>query len=1179
MQFLDELSQDHRLTGVFGSDICALRIWLLEIKHKEAREYRLLYGWVIPSSSKEINSWSIVNSLPEWKASPYAFRVYQLTVHHSGRTILSLVENLCRGTSLQEACQQTEVSEPLNSPNQPHHCGQFRFGRSPSQVAELFIVRPVIFVETSLAFLSVIEQLHPISSPNEVVPAFVGSLYQLKKLNLLQNFDGVTTPQQEDLAKRCLCHLQTKTGLNFCSADSRRVGNLEWLCFPAADPYENAQVKVTFDTPPRTATIKILPNALEIGTHVSIRCRLWDDREVGFDCLRTIQVTKIGVSTSFTAQQEITKCCVTVWVQSEHSSTGEIWYEISSPILKTINNTLGIVGLQAQFQSEWLKLKKHSQAKKLSKQIQEAQNVTQTHYQSADLGKYQPAPWITEGQQIQRFTKSLFSRPSGGLFIKNGWGADVDEPGIFTFFKWLKSLTDNPSVSKVLIVDPYFDQSGIIEVIARAEATQAEYVVLANTQKNSKYPEDPSQPREPNRATRLKEACSRGDVNLLLSGLKFRLLDLRSTTEKDDQLFHDRCILLFNDRGNAETGYHLSNSIQGATKEHPLLITPIPSDTLLSVAAYVESLLNPSTKSNSRVIQLFTSIREAEVAPVGTSLPKLTDIPHVNFFFAVLLQDNSLLSLDEEAFNAHLKSCGNVDGERGIFEFGENDVDQADSSFDKFAQELVTANSLDFARLWAGLSGWLYRTSDGERYFHRITVSGGEALVLKLKEFLIESPEQLRLPVASYKPDSHAEASRLTELLKSSFPEAIQRSRDLVRCADVRGWSLYLEDQGINYAAQALAHLDPRQFTSTVSELHQSLAAEPENETNSLKLWNLKHTLAFIIRHILDEIVVAHVGYLENKPFLEELLECDIPMIRAISAYSFSPTWNSKICLSEAFTSLASLSSLEQLYTYSEWVFELRIKVSWRENVEDEKLKQIRLNIFKQMCHTFPEHLDDEDFSSLLQRLSGPSKGQWSLSTTSDLLSPLIGSGKLSIERVAEFWLKLLLESLEVYPTSKRKQGEAIEPDLQGVQLKARVMQNYKQDSEIAEIDLQGVQGLELIRVSACMVARTDAEHRKLWVERLGELWKQTTGIFSDPFLRYRNYRAWQRAGICLLWLVSLVNLLIQGYELNVEEIYGGAWSPEQLDELLDATSTFEESPLLNEKFLWEFVAKFGFVK
>ena len=733
----------------------------------------------------------------------------------------------------------------------------------------------------------------------------------------------------------------------------------------------------------------------------------------------------------------------------------------------------------------------------------------------------------------------------------------MEEPGIFTFFKWLQSLTDDASISKVLIVDPYFDESGIIEVIARAGATQAEYVVLANTQKNSKYPPDPSLPREPQRATNLKKVCHRRDINLLLSGLKFRLLDLRSTTEKDDQLFHDRYILLFDNQGKAKTGYHLSNSIQGATKHHPLLITPIPSDVLSTVEAYVQELLNPSSDSNSRIIPLFSSIREPRTLSADRSSFKLSDIPHVNFFFATLLQDDSLLSLDETALGDRLKNYGDLDEERRNFEFREEDSAQADFYLGQFAPALITASPPDFIKLWTGLWIWLNHTSNSSDYLDRIISSSGEALSLRLKDFLIEAPDQLNLHIASFKPDIHFEASLLTNLLKLGFPEATQKSNELLRFADCRTWVPCLQDNGIRYAAQVLAQLNPGKLVSVISELQQALIAIPEDETNVSKRWNLKHTLAFILKQVFDDLLMAQFGYRENTPFLSALLGSDIPLIRAIAANSFSPLWNSRTNPLEAFTAIAVLTPLEQTYTLAEWGFNLRVRANQKRYLEeDEALGQLLVKIFNRMHQVFPTNISNTELLEIVRRLSGPSEGDWVVSTTNDFLIPLINDGKLSDEQVAELWLPILFKQLEAHVSSPNRQ----------------------QEGETFEPDLEGSKGLELIHLGAWAIVNNNAENRRKWLERLENLQGKTQSVLRQPFLRSRHYQAWHKASICLLWLVSLANILVQDYEVNIAE---GEYREteflakclEQIDETLAATR--EENPLPNKKCLWEFVANF----
>jgi hypothetical protein len=616
---------------------------------------------------------------------------------------------------------------------------------------------------------------------------------------------------------------------------------------------------------------------------------------------------------------------------------------------------------------------------------------------------------------------------------------------------------------------------------------------------------------------------------------------------------------LFDNQGKAKTGYHLSNSIQGATKDHPLLITPIPSDVLSAVEAYVKELLNPSSDSNSKIIQLFSSICEPGTLSADRSSSKLSHIPHVNFFFATLLQDNSLLSLDETALGDRLKSYGGLDEERGNFEFREEDFAQADFYLGQFASALIAASPPDFIKLWTGLWSWLNHTSNSSDYLDRLISSSGEALSLKLKDFLVEAPDQLNLPIASFKSDIHSEASLLTNLLKLGFPEAIQKSNELLRFADCRTWVPCLQDNGIRYAAQVLAQLDPGTLVSVITELQQALAAIPENETDASELWNLKHTLAFILKQVFDNLLVAQLGYRENPPFLSALLGSDIPLIRAIAANSFSPLWNSRTNSSEAFTAIAVLTPLEQSYTLAEWGFNLRVRANQKRYLEeDEALGQLLVKIFNQMHQVFPTDISNAELSEIVRRLSGPNEGDWAVSTTNDFLIPLIKDkdSKLSDEQVAELWLPILFKQLEAHVPS----------------------QNRQQEGETFEADLEASKGFELIQLGARSIVNNNAENRRKWLERLENLQGKTESVLRQPFLRSRQYQAWYKASMCLLWLVSLAKLLVQDYEVNVaegeyRETEFLAQSLEQIDETLAATR--EENPLPNKKCLWEFVANF----
>jgi len=1108
MQSLESLSNDNRLSRLFSrnpSDACDFTLWLLEIKKsKNAREYRLIYAWIIPRLVRNLNYWSISTLLDKSK-----LKLYQLTFHHHGQVIFDLIKELCHGNDLASACQQFKLNLPLRK-GITHPCGQFCIAPSSQAVANLFSVRPVVFVQPTWFQMTIMDELKSISSPNQVVPAFVGSLRRLGKLDLFQSPNDIDPSQYNDFVKDFLVKLKEETGLDFCGTDSKRLGNIEWFCFPAADDYEKANVKISFDSPAYKATIEIPSGTIPIGTQATIRCRLYNDREVSLDCLKTLDIvdeTK-NVCVSCKTQQEITKYMVTIWIKAEEQDVAEIWYESSSPLLKQIKINQGLIGFQGRMKSNWLQ--EAGKAKKLKEQVEQAEIVTQTHYEQYPIRSNQIDPWIMEGEEVYSSVKTIFSKPSEGLFIKNGWGSVSDEPGKFTFFKWLQYLTDDASASKVLIVDPYFDESGISEVIARVSAVQAEYIVMANTQANSSYPEDPNLDREPNRATRLKEICNRTDIQLLLSRLKFNLLDVRSLTEKADQLFHDRYIIVYNNEGKLKAGYHLSNSIQGATSNHPLLITPIPYDILGDVAAYIQELRNPPPDKNYKVIQLY---------PFGESY---------------------------------------TNQQNGEIEENPSDTLEIETELNELIERLINPNDLaEFTQIWQKICSFLNHSCDVNGDLNNIIDFDGSVLANKLEQMLIKIPKQLALPIKSFKADTHLEANRIKDLMKLNFAKAIRKSDYLLNSVYWQMWSICLEDNGISYATQVLGALNSEKLVQTISKLQQALANIPDNESEKVKKCNYQHTITFMLKQVILDLLEIRFGYTKNSDFLPSFLKSDIPLVRAIAARSLYYGNYSKVDSDQVFATLSVLPELEQLYTLAEWIFELRTKANCQEKTENEDLKKLRQDIFTKMRQCFPSTISDSDFETVVHRLSGPSEGDWSVSTTEDFLMPLVDDGNLCIDRVTEFWLSFLFNKFKIQMYSKCNKPKK------------------KEDETIESIFYDLSYGIELIQVAAWAIVNSQIERRNYWIDQIIKLQQNAQNILAQPFLRYRQYQYWNRISLCLLWLALLTNLVLEDNDGNHSGEGFDDWLQlaESTEKILGAT--LEEHPMPIKKWLWEVVSSY----
>lgn len=90
----------------------------------------------------------------------------------------------------------------------------------------MFVVRPTVFIKHESNYRDRIEKLKPISSPNELAPAFLGSLVSLKKTEIFHRPEGLESSEGDELSKLCLNKLVEETGLDFCGVDSKRLGIL-----------------------------------------------------------------------------------------------------------------------------------------------------------------------------------------------------------------------------------------------------------------------------------------------------------------------------------------------------------------------------------------------------------------------------------------------------------------------------------------------------------------------------------------------------------------------------------------------------------------------------------------------------------------------------------------------------------------------------------------------------------------------------------------------------------------------------------------------------------------------------------------------------------------------------------------------------------------------------------------
>lgn len=1130
---LNQLSKDSRLSRLFSSlELCGLTLWVLRIKKGGSLEYRLLYGWILAQSAKR-EPWSTYKLPEEKKLGEFKFSIHRISFQESGQTIFDLIKQLCIGATLGTACQRLKIT-------QLDEYSKFTFAETTQKGLELLVVRPTVFVKHESNYIDRVERLRPISSPNELVPAFIGSLVRLKKTEIFRGIRGLQSSQTDELSKHCLNKLVEETGLNFCSVDSKRLGNLEWLSFPSADRYERAKVSINFDSQSNTAFVRVSEDEFLPGTQVIIRCCLFDDREVCLDQVKEFTVGEQNLSAGFEGQQKVTKFVVTIWVKENNATIANIWYENSFVLLNNINIDVGLIGLTGTLPSKWLR---KANSKKIRQRVEQAQTIKQIHHEPLrSIKKYEAPPWISEGEQSYVLASHLFSSASKSVFIESGWRPE--NPGRLIFLEWLQSITSGSDISKVLIVDPYFDESGITELIARVSAAHAEYVVLTNTQVSGTGDGED----EPKRALNLKEVCQSAKMDQIFSSLKFQLLDLRSKDEcgiknnntrknSKTQLFHDRYIICYKRDGNVAGGYHLSNSIQGATAKHPLLITEISRDISLEVEKYIRKKL---ADNRYRAETLFSSLKHHK----QTSEVKNKDkIECSRLVLSKLLKDKSILSLNREELRTYIEKKESLILTENTFEFKDINSAETKRCLRQLTHSLIISTSEEFLRIWIDLCDWLNQVRHNYEYRTVITTFGGHQLSNQLLSFLNRVSDDQNF-IAELDAKMERVALMLVSAMALDFSSAVDKSRDLLMQQDWEILSPSTYGNGIRSATKLLASTEPSKLVAIVYNLHQKLLQASEGDPNTCLT---KFTISFTLQQlIIDAGSICELDDANKNELFKAMLKGDVPLLRALSAYTIVRNASQGVEPSKVFGTLAVLPKTEQICILAEWSSALRIKKGQSQSPDDNRAEETQLKIFARMRECYPKELPNSDFHQILNRLSGRSEGSYSISITQDFLVPLINDETLSIEQLAIYWIPFSASRLK------------------------RLIDEVPQGTD-AIFDCQCE--WELINVVAWLILNSGVGQQDSQVSNeFASIKKKAWRIVSEPFLRTKNYARWQKASTCLLWLMMLhVTLLRQSTDIGIESSIQLFRPSEPLNELLE--ETFEENCFPVKEWLWKEVS------
>ncbi|MFA6152000.1 MAG: VPA1262 family protein [Chitinophagaceae bacterium] len=703
------------------------QIWMLKVSGAQTLIFPF-YSWVVPNESSN-KGWKaeVVEPIDtQTNTEGKAVKIELLKAEYigTGKSVKNYIDQLLMAIPLSEIVNDSDCS-PV-----PNGFLNFNLGTELATVKNSYVVRPEVFLPAEHLLIPWHAKATP--SPTDY-SVFVNQLVRVNKLDLLSfgrsDFDKVVV---KGLIRKVSEKMRGETGFDFTQSSAPRIGSIEWFRLPVSDFKLDSLVEFGCEktSTGSVSSVNVFLDGLPLSIAekaVLVRCRIINGEEVDKDEIKELNWGNEAQVIKFVPRVPVSEILVTLW-EKDNTGNCHILFEKSANCMRMVNFEMSIIGTTINSGKISL-LKKLRNAAEEKKAGDLGIFARSTKASSTTIGAYTDDSWVPSGRNAMDFMKSLYPNKSGGHFFLRGWDETKNATGHLSFIEWILELISVKNEGTLLLIDPFFDKDGI-EIFAHARTTNNKYIILTCTQHRAREKEldveEATMPlssetadsiglsvNTPNKTTRdLQEKCK--DMLPLLSGLELQIMDIKSDGGGKDQLFHDRYVVLMDKEGYAFEGFHLSNSIQGATKTAPLLVTPIPADILDEVLQYIENLIepknpNPGSKKTSVETIYPLPVSKTEIINPGTltdEVPSTREsgivdkIPDMGYLFSILHSNAGLERMSSDELYDYLIEKDLLDTETGhskVFNITTNQLTL-------FAEFLNDAGQEEFERLWKSLS-------------------------------------------------------------------------------------------------------------------------------------------------------------------------------------------------------------------------------------------------------------------------------------------------------------------------------------------------------------------------------------------------------------------------------------------------------------------------------------------
>lgn len=1038
---LDDLLNDDRLGRLFssGERDCALQLWVMRIESADTIESRIIYGRLVPYTFSN-DSWSASDNNDSLRIGDADVKIEKLSLYISSARCAELLQHFSASRTI------SEISDDLKLTFQKGKL-KTRFGTA-SLTAGPLVYRPVSYLINRDAH----ERSAP-SSPHGGAGAYSASIVQTDKVALFR-LDGEYSVR---LAKLLVRRLNTDTGLDFGGVDRSRLGDVELMVFPTLDDRERPLLDVSWTESRLALTAQFDPQQVPLYTSFQFRLVIENGGQIAYSAIAFAERTnseifecKFDLPDQFRSRIDSTELEI-YGFNDNHLRQGILCCRWRISYIREISFSGHAVGnSRTPVKFDWLEKTTRPAA---SARVTGALTIDRSSpaFESS-VGGRAADPWVPANRNLgSLFTRLHPSKSDGRFFLR--W-SEGDGDGRLQFVEWFKQLLNKYRQHQIVIFDPYFEDVGL-SLLALGASPQGDYIVFTSLPKVRQKADDPiaDEPESPTltRISNLIAICENNRNRL--EHLKLRIYGL-----KEGRL-HDRYILFMAPDGLPAAGFHFSNSLQKAAENYPLLITPIPADTLLAVEDYKSTLIQEAKATQSN--------EEADNPPMRllfetkTSRPTRMNYEPLQFLEKIRAGD----VLSAWTGEISLQGLNGAELKKQMTEVGLLKDETLALPETPGLRNCVTkhAENFDEFEAWWGVIGDILAHSHiADRVYRELQSEHG---ILRLLAQVIERAFS-RVHDAEDKEwtvsDSRLFRKSLDELLHS--PYRLDHLSHMTKFTGL-AWS--------EFFAIKLLWLHTPEVLLQIAEAQMASLPEEPNVEEALRL--------SLLSQIASEIALS-ADFNINQMQRNSLIHSQNSLMHWIGLNVIERELGKPEGPSEALRLIASFPYPEQIDTLG-WLISRAAKNREKSDVYDALLAALR--------EALPSPIPAEDLTRLISSMRGHMRElAWAEPWLSrDVIFPLLESERASIDDACGIWFEEL--SILLGPTQK--------------------------DSRLFESSREG----QTTNIAATLFAYSSSEQQASSLKIVKAILRGQRHSIQQPLASTSNWSRWNDALLVAMWIFA----------------------------------------------------------